>query len=57
MSECFHEIVSPDIHIDVAIIEPTPERNYYTLVTMGMGAHRMSVPLSLEGENFDRAER
>lgn len=52
----FHEIVSPDIHIDVAIIEPTPERNYYTLVTMGMGAHRMSVPLSLEGENFDRAE-
>ena len=52
----FHEIVSPDIRVDVAIIEPTPERNYYTLVTMGMGAHRMTVPRDLEGENFDRAE-
>ena len=36
----FHEIVSPDIHVDICIIEPTPERNYFTLVTMGMGAHR-----------------
>lgn len=52
----FHEIVSPDIHVDIAIIEPTPDRNYYTLVTMGMGAHRMTVPPNLEGENFDRAE-
>lgn len=35
-----HEIASPDIHVDICVIEPTPERNYYTLVTMGMGAHR-----------------
>ena len=52
----FHEIVSPDIHVDIAIIEPSPDRNYYTLVTIGMGAHRMSVPEDLEGENYDRAE-
>ena len=41
-SNVFHEIASPDIHVDIAIVEPTPERNYYTLVTMGMGAHRMA---------------
>ncbi|MDL2260629.1 suppressor of fused domain protein [Methanimicrococcus sp. OttesenSCG-928-J09] len=52
----FHEIVSPDIHVDIAVIEPTPERNYYTLITMGMGAHRMNVPEELSDLNFDRAE-
>lgn len=40
----FHEIASPDIHVDIIIIPPTEERNYYTLCTMGMGAHRMDVP-------------
>ncbi|MDQ0361504.1 suppressor of fused domain protein [Breznakia pachnodae] len=45
----FHEIVSPDIHLDIGIIAPTSERNYYTLVTMGMGAHKMNIPPQLEG--------
>ena len=40
----FHEIYSPDIHCDVCVIDPTPERNFYTLVTLGMGAHKMNVP-------------
>ncbi len=52
----FHELVSPDIHVDICIIDPTPERNYYTLVTMGMGAHRMNVPKELKGQKLDRAE-
>ena len=52
----FHEIVSPDIHVDICIIAPTEERNYYTLVTMGMGAHRMNVPENLKDEKLDRAE-
>lgn len=38
----FHEIASPDIHVDIYIIEPTRKRNYYTLITSGMGAHRMN---------------
>ncbi|MDR1972194.1 MAG: suppressor of fused domain protein [Treponema sp.] len=50
----FHELESPDIHVDIAVIEPTPQRNYYTLVTMGMGAHKMKVPPDLE--DLDRAE-
>ncbi len=40
----YHELISPDIHVDICIINPTEERNYYTLVTMGMGAHKMNVP-------------
>ena len=52
----FHEIVSPDIHVDICIISPKPERNYHTLVTMGMGAHRMKVPKGLRKHKLDRAE-
>ena len=33
----FHELVSPDIHVDVCMIPPEGERDYVTLVTMGMG--------------------
>lgn len=51
-----HEIASPDIHVDICVIEPTPERNYYTLVTMGMGAHRMNVPQELADMHLERAE-
>ncbi|MDR1443735.1 MAG: suppressor of fused domain protein [Treponema sp.] len=50
----YHEIESPDIHVDIAVIEPCPQRNYYVLVTMGMGAHRMNVPPGSQGQ--DRAE-
>lgn len=55
-SNVFHELVSPDIHVDIAVIEPTEERNYFTLCTMGMGAHRMNVPSELEDRGLDRAE-
>ena len=52
----FHELVSPDIHVDICIVPPTEERDYYTLVTMGMGAHRMNVPEELAEYNLERAE-
>ena len=52
----FHEIMSPDIHVDIYIMEPTPERNYYVLSTFGMGAHRMNVPEELADKQLERAE-
>jgi len=52
----FHEILSPDIHVDIAMIEPSKKRNYYTLVTMGMGARKMNIPPQLEEDKLDRAE-
>lgn len=54
--QVFHEIASPDIHVDVCIIPPTPDRNWITLVTQGMGAYRMHVPEELADEGLDRAE-
>lgn len=52
----FHEIMSPDIHVDIYIMNPTPERNYYVLSTFGMGAHRMNVPEELVDQKLERAE-
>ena len=52
----FHEIVSPDIHVDICMVPPAGERNYCTLVTMGMGAHRMNVPEELAEYKLERAE-
>ena len=52
----FHEIVSPDIHVDIYIMKPIPERNYYVLSTFGMGAHRMDVPEELAEKKLERAE-
>lgn len=49
-----HELMSPDVHIDICLIPPRAEHEYYTLVTMGMGAAQMPVP---EGyEDLARAE-
>ena len=52
----FHELVSPDIHVDICVVPPSEERDYYTLVTMGMGAHRMHVPEELAKYKLERAE-
>lgn len=42
-------LISSDIRCDIYIIKPTPERNYYTLITGGMGAFDMLVPQDHEG--------
>lgn len=52
----FHELVSPDIHVDICVVPPDREREYYTLVTMGMGARRMQVPEELAKYRLERAE-
>lgn len=51
-----HEIVSNDIHLDIIIIPPTEDKNYYKLITMGMGAYKMDVPNDLEDCELQRAE-
>ena len=47
-----HEIASPDIHLDIHVIPPTEKNNYYTLITMGMGAYKMNAP----EEEYEHAE-
>lgn len=51
-----HEIVSPDIHLDIAVIPPTETLPFIKLVTMGMGAREMTVPASFRGQNLERVE-
>jgi tetratricopeptide (TPR) repeat protein len=50
----YHEVASLDIHVDIAIVEPSRQRNYYALITMGMGARKMNVPGASKDQ--DRAE-
>jgi len=55
-TEVIHEIVSPDIHLDIIIVPPTEKNNYYKLITMGMGAYEMNVPKELREYELERAE-
>ena len=43
-STVFHEVASLDLHLDVIPIPPSKEREYYTFITLGMGAYKMPVP-------------
>lgn len=54
--EVLHEIVSPDIHLDIIMVPPTPEDDYYKLITMGMGAYSMNVPENLKEQELEHAE-
>lgn len=51
----WHEIVSPDIHVDICIVPPNEKQDYYFAVTMGMGAYAMQVPEELRGKHLERA--
>lgn len=40
-----HETVPEEyVHLDICVIPPREDHNYYTLVTMGMGAYTMNAP-------------
>lgn len=48
----FHEIISDKVHLDVHVVNRTPERNYYTLVTSGMSERPMNVPPGAEAYRY-----
>lgn len=52
----FHELYSPDVHVDILIIPPSEKSNYYKLITMGAGAYKMNVPDEIKKHDLDRAE-
>lgn len=52
----FHEIISPDIHLDVCFIPPTHEEPFFKLVTMGAGAYEMEIPDKWKEYRLERAE-
>lgn len=55
-SKVYHELYSPDIHVDILVIPPSEKSNYYKLITMGMGAYKMNVPNQIKGYGLERAE-
>lgn len=52
----YHELYSPDVHLDILIIPPDTKNNFYKLVTRGLGAYKMNVPDVIKDEGLDRAE-
>lgn len=54
--EVFHELVSPDIHVDVIPIMNPKDKSGIVLVTMGMGAYSMEVPPNYREKGYTRAE-
>jgi len=54
--QVMHELVSPDIHLDVLVFNPTKENNCYTLVTMGMCGYKMDIPKEYKNDSLERAE-
>lgn len=52
----FHQQVSTGHRLDICVVPPSGERDFCTLVTLGMGAHRMKVPEELADYQQERAE-
>lgn len=50
----WHELISDIVHLDVHHVEPTPSRNFHTLITSGMSDIPMSAPAGQE--DFKYAE-
>jgi hypothetical protein len=51
-AQVFHEIVSDRVHIDVHIVAPRADRDFYTLITTGMSDLPMTAPPGAEGLRF-----
>lgn len=52
----WEEAISIGAKLDLAIIPPHGDQDYYTAVTVGLGAHRMDVPEELREYRIERAE-
>lgn len=48
----YHEILSDLVHVDIHMVAPTAERNYYTLVTSGMSDRAMTPPEGFEAHAY-----
>ena len=42
--DVLHELVSPDVHLDILHVPPSGDRRWHTLVTCGMSARPMHAP-------------
>lgn len=54
--QVYHEILSPDLHIDLMVIPPTQAHPFYVISTLGMGAFPMNVPDEQLDTTYQRTE-
>ena len=54
--KAIHDDHDPKYPIDIVIIPPRMEFNYYTLVTVGLSLYKMNVPEDLAEQKLERAE-
>jgi hypothetical protein len=52
VASVFHELLSDLVHLDVHMIEPAGERDYYTLFTTGMSERPMRAPADFPDGRF-----
>ncbi len=52
----FQEKTSESIRLNFYVIAPRRDRRFYTLITGGMGAHKMNVPEEFSDRRLERAE-
>lgn len=52
----FHKVEFSETYIDILLISPTEKRSYYTLITLGMSAFKMNIPLKYNGQRLERCE-
>ena len=50
------EFFSTDIQLDIIIIPPTKDNDFYKLITLGMGAFKMNVPDEKKEDELEYAE-
>jgi hypothetical protein len=46
------EIIPGVLHVNIHVVAPTPERNYYTLITEGMSDAPMGAPAGMEAWRY-----
>ena len=54
--QMFFDLETEDLPVDIAVVAPSEEADYYKLVTVGLGAWRMDVPTELAERNCAFAE-
>lgn len=47
---------SENLNLHIYVIEPTKEKDFYTIVTCGMGAYKMELPDDFKDTDIDRIE-
>ena len=52
----YQDMEGTDINVDIIVVPPDEQENYYKLITMGAGAYEMDIPEEIQHYELSRAE-